>query len=88
MLVARIYGLIWLFVAAVGAVLYFTDSFNTAATVLYGFTVSSLAGAGMLAVYPAVMTERHSPALQRRKAIKPTNLGRFPKISGARRAAV
>ena len=82
MLVARIYGLIWLFVATAGAVLYFTDSFNTATTTLYGFIVSLLAGAGMLAVYPAVMTERHSPALRRRKAIKPTNPGRIPKISG------
>lgn len=71
MLLARIYGSIWLFVAAAGAVLYFTDSFNMATTILYGFIVSTLAGAGLLAVFPAVMTERHSPVYQARKAIKP-----------------
>lgn len=86
MLVARIYGLIWLFVAAAGAVLYFTDSFNLGATILYGFIVSTLAGAGLLAVFPAVMTERHSP--KARKAIKPENLGRTPEISGGRQATV
>jgi hypothetical protein len=86
MLVARIYGLIWLLVAAAGALLYFTDSFNTATTILYGFIVSTLAGAGLLAVFPAVMTERHSP--KARKAIKPKNLGRIPKFSGGRKATV
>ena len=69
MLVARIYGLIWLLAAAVGAVLYFTDSFNALTTVLYGFTVSSLAGAGLLTVFPAVMSERHSPRYRTRKAV-------------------
>ena len=67
MLVARIYGLIWLFTAIAGALLYFTDSFNTATTMLYGFIVSTLAGAGLLVVFPVVMTERHSPAYQREK---------------------
>jgi cytochrome c oxidase subunit IV len=70
MLVARIYGLIWLFVATVGAVLYFTDSFSMAMTILYGFIVSTLAGAGLLAVFPAVMTERHSPAYNGAKSYK------------------
>ena len=85
MLVARIYGLIWLFVAAAGAVLYFTDSFNLATTILYGFIVSTLAGAGLLAVFPAVMAERHSPA---HKARKPKELGQTTKIYGGRQAAV
>lgn len=75
MLVARIYGLIWLFMAAIGAVLYFTGSFNSAATIIYGFIVSILGGAALLVVFPVLMTERHSPAYQARKVIKPENLG-------------
>lgn len=70
MLVARIYGLIWLLVAAAGGVLYVTESFNTATTILYGFIVSTLAGAGLLTVFPAVMTERHSPVYEVQKSYK------------------
>ena len=61
MLMARKYGLLWLFVAAAAGVFYLTGSFNPAVTLGFGFIVSVLAGAGMLAVYPAVMSERVSP---------------------------
>lgn len=44
----------------VAVALYVTDSFTFAATMILGFTASVLAGAGMLVVYPAVMTERVS----------------------------
>jgi hypothetical protein len=60
MFIARIYGFLWLFVAATAGVFYLTGSFNPAVTLVFGFIVSVLAGAGMLAVYPAVMTERVS----------------------------
>ncbi|HEY8560382.1 MAG TPA: hypothetical protein VIL74_08385 [Pyrinomonadaceae bacterium] len=59
---AKIYGLLWLSVAAAAGVFYLTGSFNTAVTLIFGFIVSVLAGAGMLAVFPAVMTERVSSA--------------------------
>lgn len=61
MLVARIYGLMWLFAAAVGAVLYLTDSFNATMVILYNLIVLTLAGAGLIAVFLAVIVESHSP---------------------------
>lgn len=60
MMIARIYGLMWLFVAAIAGALYLTDSFTFAATMILGFTTSVLAGAGLLVVYPVLMTERVS----------------------------
>ena len=70
MLVARIYGLIWLIAAAAGAILFFTNSFSPAASIVFGFIVSVLTGAALLVVFPAVMTERHSPAQAARKTGK------------------
>lgn len=69
MFIAKIYGLMWLFAAAAGGVLYLTDSFNPATWIGYGFIVAFLGGAGLLSVFPAVMTERHSPVHLARKAI-------------------
>ncbi len=60
MLTAKIYGLLWLFVAAAAGVFYLTGSFDSATTLVFGFIVSVLAGAGLLVVFPAVMTERVS----------------------------
>jgi hypothetical protein len=62
MLVARIYGLMWLLAAALGSVLYVTNSFNTATSLIFGFIIALLGGAGILAVFPAVMAERHAPS--------------------------
>ncbi|MDQ3750034.1 MAG: hypothetical protein M3367_13645 [Acidobacteriota bacterium] len=60
MLIARIYGLLCLLVAAAAVAVYLTGSFTIATTVILGFIASVLAGAGMLVVYPALLTERVS----------------------------
>lgn len=57
MLIARIYGLMWILVVAAAVALYLTSSFSFGMTMILGFTASVLAGAGMLVVYPALMTE-------------------------------
>ena len=57
MRIAKIYGLMCLLVTAVAVTLYLTDYFNFATTMILGFIASVLAGAGLLVVYPAVMTE-------------------------------
>ena len=64
MLIARIYGLLWLLVMAAAVTVYLTGSFNFATTMILGFIASVLAGAGMLAVYPALMTEDVSSTKQ------------------------
>lgn len=64
MMIARIYGLLWLFAAFVGGGLYLTDSFNTVTSMIFGFIVAGLAGAALLVVFPAVMTERVSSGQQ------------------------
>jgi hypothetical protein len=60
MFAARTYGLLWLFAAVAGGLLYLTNSFGLTATMVYGFAVSVLAGAGILVVYPALLHERVS----------------------------
>lgn len=57
MLLARIYGQSWVLIAAVAGAFYLTDSFTYGLTMILGFIASVLAGAGLLAVYPAMMTE-------------------------------
>jgi hypothetical protein len=57
MMIARIYGLMWVLIAAVAGVLYLTDSFTFAAIMVLGFIASVLTGAGMLTIYPALMKE-------------------------------
>ena len=60
MLIAKIYGLMCLLVAAAAGGLYLTDSFNFAASMVLGFAASVLSGAFLLVVYPALLTERVS----------------------------
>lgn len=60
MLVARLYGVMWFLTAAVGGALYLTDSLTFATTMILGFIASVLAGAGILVVYPTMMTEHVS----------------------------
>ena len=57
MMVARIYALMCLLVMAGAVAMYLTDSFNFATTIVLGFIASVLTGAGLLVVYPALMTE-------------------------------
>ncbi len=57
MTIVRIYGLMWILVAATAGILYLTDSFTFAAVMVLGFIASVLTGAGMLTVYPAMMKE-------------------------------
>lgn len=73
MLVAKIYGLIWVFAAALGTVLFVTDSFSPAMTIIYGFIIAFLGGTALLVVFPVLMSERHAPAYQARKPIKTGN---------------
>jgi hypothetical protein len=65
MIVAKVYGLLWLLAAALGTGLYVTGSFDMTSTVLFGFFVSVLAGAALLVVFPAIMSERVTPATTR-----------------------
>jgi hypothetical protein len=54
----KIYGLMWLLVAAAAGVFYLTDSFTYAVTMVLGFAATALGGAGLLVVYPILMSER------------------------------
>jgi hypothetical protein len=60
MMVARIYGLLWILAAIVGGALYLTDSFSLASSMILVFFVSVLGGAALLVVYPAMLSERVS----------------------------
>ena len=60
MMIARVYGLLWLLAAALGAGLYLTDSFDTTSSTVFGFFVSVLTGSALLVVFPAMMSERVS----------------------------
>jgi hypothetical protein len=60
MLVARVYGVSFILVAGAIGILYVTDSFTFGTSMVLGFIASVLAGAGLLVVYPALMTERVS----------------------------
>jgi hypothetical protein len=73
MLVARIYGLMCLFVMAGAVAVYLTDSFNFGTTMILGFIASILAGAGMLTVYPALMREDVSSGRKASKETKQKN---------------
>lgn len=66
MRIARIYGLLWLLAAVAGVGLYLTGSFNPATSMIFGFLVSILAGASLLVVFPAVMSERVSSGREAR----------------------
>ena len=58
MRLTRLYGFLWMVAAVATTGLYLTDSFNTTTSITLGFFVSVLTGAGLLVVYPALMTER------------------------------
>ena len=60
MLTARIYVLLWLLLTAVAVNTFLNDSFSYGTTMILGFSASILAGAGLLVVYPALLTERVS----------------------------
>ena len=60
MLIARIYALSWILVVGAVGVLHVTDSFTYGTAMILGFVASILAGAGLLVVYPAMLTERFS----------------------------
>lgn len=65
MKIARIYGYLWILVAMAGGVLWLTNSFTTASSLVLGFVASTLAGAALLVVFPAMMSEQLSPAAAR-----------------------
>ncbi|HKP70494.1 MAG TPA: hypothetical protein VJV05_14495 [Pyrinomonadaceae bacterium] len=62
MFVAKVYGYLWLVGMAVGTVLYLTDSFDSTSTLFFGYFVSVLAGAGLLVVFPAIVSDRYFAA--------------------------
>lgn len=68
MLIAKIYGLLWLITAAVGGVLYSTDSFSGLISIAFGFIVAALGGAAILVAFPAMMTERVSSRREARQS--------------------
>jgi Mg/Co/Ni transporter MgtE len=70
MLVARIYGWMWLLLAAVAVTVYLNDSMNFQWTMGLGFIASVLAGAGSLALSPVLMAEENSSG---RNALKQKN---------------
>ena len=57
-MIARVYLLLCLLAATAGVGLYLTDSFGGPVTMIFGFIVSVLAGAALLVVFPAMMSER------------------------------
>lgn len=58
MLFARFYGLMSLAFAAVIALFYFAGAFTNEVTIAVGFIASVLLGAFLLAVYPAMLSEK------------------------------
>lgn len=60
MLTAKIYGVICLLFAATTGVLYLTDSITFTVFMILGFIASVLGGAGILTVYPAMLSDRVS----------------------------
>lgn len=58
MLITRIYALSWILVAGAVGVLYLTGSLTYGTVMFSGFITSVLAGAGLLVVYPVLMTEK------------------------------
>ena len=50
------YAILWLTALLAGIALYLTDSFNYATTMVFGFSVSVIAGAAPLVVFPLMMS--------------------------------
>ena len=51
-MVAKIYGLIWLVVAVAAGIVGFTENFNELTVTIFGFILSTLVFAGLVAVLP------------------------------------
>lgn len=58
MLFARFYGLMSLAFAALIALFYFAGAFTNGLAIAVGFVASVLAGAFLLVVYPAMLSEK------------------------------
>ena len=61
MLAAKLYAFTWLFLLAVGGILYAAGLFNSVLLVGFGFIFSTLFFAGLVAVLPVWMNEHYSP---------------------------
>ena len=61
MIVARIYALVWFFVAAVAGVMYLTGYFNSVTLTVFGFIIAALTFIGMIAVLPSTVGHHYSP---------------------------
>ena len=55
MIIAKIYALIWFFVAVVAGVMYLTGYFNSVTLTVLGFIISALIFIGMIAVIPSTV---------------------------------
>ena len=64
MLIARIYGLIWLFVAAIGAVLYLTGYLSPIVLILFGKIFIGLIFMGLIGLLP--LWAEHQSSSKRR----------------------
>jgi hypothetical protein len=62
MKIGSLYGFFWLVAAVAFAALYLTGSFNYATTMIFGFSVSILAGAAPLMVFPLMMSSQMAKA--------------------------
>ena len=65
MLFARFYGLMAMTFAALIAVFYFAGEFTNGMTIAVGFVASVLLGAFLLAVYPAMLSEKLAEGRER-----------------------
>lgn len=73
MLLAKIYAVSWVLVAGMIGIFYFTDSFTYASAIVLGFITSILGGAGLLVVYPVLMSEDVSSERRTLIPVKPEN---------------
>ncbi len=61
------YAILWLTAVLAGIALYLTDSFDYATTMMFGFSVSVLAGAAPLVIFPLMMSLRMAEARAMRR---------------------
>ena len=66
MLAVRIYGLVWLFIAAAAALLYVTGFLNLIVLILFGKVVMGLVFIGIMGILPLWATHQTSPKHGRR----------------------
>ena len=60
MMIARIYGLVWLLAAAAAVGGYLTGFSNELTLTIFGFVFTTLAFLGVIAVLPALMKDHYS----------------------------